>query len=108
MGAVMQYIFWSCPSAEEAKRLIIGLLENKMIACASIVPVTSLYKWEGEVKETKEVKVILKTREGNFSSIAEYIALEGSYKVPEIASVKVSEASEAYVSWLLEETVSCL
>ena len=55
------YIFWTCRDKEEAKKIIHGLLHQQLIACASIFPeVESIYRWEGRIEESREVKVILR------------------------------------------------
>jgi periplasmic divalent cation tolerance protein len=56
------YLFWTCRDKTEAKKIIYNLLEKHLIACASILPeVESIYRWEGKIEESREVKVILKT-----------------------------------------------
>ena len=40
---------------KEAKKIILGLLDKHLIACASILPeVESIYRWNGEIQEEKE------------------------------------------------------
>jgi len=98
------YIFWSSANLEEAKRVVRGLVETRLIACASLFPVTSIYRWEGKVEEGQEVKVVLKTQAKHFAKVEVYILEHGSYKVPEIVSVEVSSAHPAYLKWLTQST----
>jgi len=101
----MIYIFWTCRDQEEAKRIIHSLLNQHLIACASILPeVTSIYRWEGKVEESKEVKVILKTQPHHFDVIRTYIEANGSYEVPEILQVPISQGNPRYLSWVTAET----
>ncbi len=105
MSTKMIYIFWSCRNPEEAKRIIHGLLNERLIACASIYPqVESIYRWEGKVEEDIEAKVILKTTANHFDGIRDYIAAHCSYEVPEIVQVEISEGNPAYIAWLTQET----
>ena len=100
----MIYVFWTCANPEEAKKIARGLLERRWFACASILPaVESVYRWEGNVEESKEAKVILKTKRELFADIRDYILKHGSYQVPEISAVKVEIANPSYLKWLEEE-----
>ena len=100
----MIYIFWTCANSDEAKKIARGLLEKKLIACASIIPgVESIYRWEGNIEESQEVKVILKTKKERFADIRDYILKHGSYQVPEISAVKVEIANPKYLEWLNTE-----
>lgn len=87
---MMIYIFWSCRDKFEAKKIIHTLLDRQLIACASLIPgVESLYRWEGKIEESMEVKVILKTLPTHFNKIQSLILAEGSYSVPEILRVDI-------------------
>lgn len=96
----MIYIFWSCANRDEAKKIIHGLLENRLIACASVFPVESIYTWEGKVESASECKVILKSAADHFEAIRAYISSRCSYQVPEIASINASHVHAPYKKWL--------
>ncbi len=101
----MIYIFWSCKDKPEAKKIVHKLLEERLIACASIFPeVESMYHWEGKIEESKEVKVILKTDPKHFDAIQQIIKTQGSYEVPEIVQIDVVRGNPNYVSWVVQET----
>lgn len=98
------YIFWTCRDKAEAKKIIHGLLEARLIACASILPeVESIYRWEGKIEESREAKVILKTLQNHFDAIRQYILSHCSYEVPEIVQIEVAGGHAAYLSWVLQE-----
>ena len=100
----MIYIFWSCRDKSEAKRIAYQLLDLRLIACASIFPeVESIYRWEGTIEESKEVKVILKTDSKHFDAIQRTIKAQCSYEVPEIVQVDISRGNPHYLSWIAEE-----
>lgn len=100
------YIFWTCRDKLEAKKIIYGLLERRLIACASIVPgIESIYRWEGRVEESQEVKVILKTVQNRYDAVQEFIKAQCSYQVPEIVQVPIAGGNAPYLSWVVEETI---
>lgn len=101
----MIYVFWTCRNKEEAKRIVHGLLDQRLIACASLLPeIESIYRWEGKIEESKEVKVILKTAPTNFEVIQSYIQEHCSYEVPEILQVDIVQGNPNYLSWVIQET----
>lgn len=99
------YIFWTCRDKLEAKKIIHGLLNQRFIACASIFPeVESIYRWEGKIEESQEVKVILKTSLKHFDGVQSYIQEHCSYEVPEILQVDIMQGNPSYLSWIIQET----
>lgn len=101
----MIYIFWTCRNQAEAKKIVHGLLEKHLIACASVFPeVESIYRWEGKIEESKEVKVILKSQAKHFEAIRTYIEAHCSYEVPEILQADIVRGNPRYISWVVEET----
>ena len=97
----MIYIFWSCSNEKEAKKIIYDLLDQKLIACASILPeILSIYRWQEKIEENKEVKVILKTLPHLFLPIETLIQEKSSYQVPEIVQIEVSKVNPSYLSWI--------
>lgn len=101
----MIYIFWTCRNELEAKKIVWELLNQKWIACASILPsIQSIYRWEGKIEESQEIKVILKTVAPHFETIQNYILKSCSYAVPEIVAVNVTHVNPSYLFWVEEET----
>jgi len=99
------YIFWTCRDLKEAKKIIHGLLEERLIACASLFPdIESIYRWEGKIEESQEVKAILKSAADHFDAVHNYIQKHCSYEVPEILQVDIAKGNPRYLSWVQQET----
>lgn len=99
------YIFWSCRDKIEAKKIVGKLLEERIVACASMIPeVESIYRWEEVIEESFEVKVILKTISKHFEKVCAVIQSMCSYKVPEIVQIDVVRGNPSYLSWIKTET----
>lgn len=92
--------------AEEARRTSRQLVEERLAACANILaPCTSVYEWEGAVREEAEHPVLFKTpRERRDALIARLKALH-SYEVPAILSWD-AEATDAYRVWAAGQTIA--
>ena len=99
------YIFWTCRDKTEAQKILHALLNQQLIACASVFPeVESIYRWEGKIEESKEAKVILKTARKHFDAVQSYIQKHCSYEVPEILQVDIVQGNPRYLSWVVQET----
>lgn len=91
-------------SKEEASQIAGQLVEEKLAACANIIPgVRSIFSWRGEICDESEVLLIIKTTRKNLSLLVEMVEEIHSYEVPEIIALPIVGGSEAYLSWLNEE-----
>ena len=97
-------VLTTAPDAETADRLAGRLLEDRLVACASVVPgVRSVYRWEGEVRRDDEVLLMLKTVSGAVQALTDRIAALHPYEVPEVLALPVGAGLEAYLGWVAEE-----
>ncbi|MBI5929128.1 MAG: divalent-cation tolerance protein CutA [Chloroflexi bacterium] len=89
-------------SSEEQARKIAGeLLAKKLIACANLVPVRSMFIWQDQVQDEAEVLMILKTTTTAFKEKLEAeIKQLHSYEVPEIIGMPVVLGSAEYLKWI--------
>ncbi len=98
-------VFVTLPDREAAVALARQVVEERIAACGNVIPnVTSVYRWDGKMKEEEEVLLILKTSESRAASLVARIAELHSYEVPEILTFPVSGGSEAYLGWVGECT----
>lgn len=88
-------------SKQEAEKIVNHLLNDKLIACANIVgPVTSLYRWSGNIEHNEEWLTIMKTRQNLFERLTEVVKTLHSYEVPEILALPIVEGSKDYLDWM--------
>jgi periplasmic divalent cation tolerance protein len=94
-------VFVTAPDREAAVALARQVVEERIAACGNVIPnVTSVFRWNGKIKEEEEVLLILKTSEGRAEALVARIAELHSYDVPEILTLPVSGGSEAYLGWV--------
>lgn len=90
---------------EKADALARGAVAARVAACAQISgPVTSVYRWQGEVVTEREWQVLFKTTAVRFEELAEYLRTEHDYETPEIIATPVTHGDPAYLSWVGDET----
>ena len=99
MGYVFVYI--TNPSKSEAKKIAKHLLNKKLVACANIIPIDSLYWWKGKIEKSKEHVLIVKTLERNYEKIKKEVRKIHSYTVPCIAKIKVN-TNKKFGKWIRE------
>jgi periplasmic divalent cation tolerance protein len=91
-------------SADAAKALVRGLVEDRLIACGTVFPGESIYRWRGAVTEESEVVVLLKTRVERWDALRAAIVKRHPYEVPELLAFPAEHALEPYLNWLVAET----
>ena len=94
-------------SENDARSLASGVIEARLGACAQIVgPITSVYRWNGNVQTDQEWRVEIKTASDQVAVLTEHIKANHSYDVPEIVVTSITGGSTEYLSWLVDETRS--
>jgi len=92
-------------SAEEAAAIGRTLVEERLGACANIVPrIRSIYRWKGKIYDEQEFLIIIKTRTSLFEAVQKRVKELHSYEVPEIISFPVARGLPQYLEWVLAET----
>ncbi|HWP47831.1 MAG TPA: divalent-cation tolerance protein CutA [Candidatus Limnocylindrales bacterium] len=92
-------------SLEEAKNIGTTLVEERLAACANLIPhVQSIFHWQNKLSQEEEVLILLKTQRSLFERIKQRVQELHSYQVPEIIALPVQHGSESYLNWILTET----
>ncbi|MCC6349385.1 MAG: divalent-cation tolerance protein CutA [Candidatus Eisenbacteria bacterium] len=93
--------FTSFASEQDAARVAQVLLQERLIACASLLPgARSLYRWEGRMKDEREVVVLLKTRKQDWTALLSRLHDLHPYDTPELLAVRVAAGAPKYLAWL--------
>lgn len=88
-------------NAEDMARM---LIDRRLAACVQITgPVTSVYRWKGEVEQTREWQCVIKSRADLFNDIAAVIRAVHAYETPEIIAVPIIAGSRDYLDWMATE-----
>lgn len=87
--------------AEEASRLGRVLVEERLAACATLIPaVQSIYRWQGEVESSGESLLLLKTSPEKLAALEARLHELHSYETPEFLVLGVESGSQLYLEWL--------
>ncbi|MEX0972027.1 MAG: divalent-cation tolerance protein CutA [Solirubrobacterales bacterium] len=91
----------SAGSEREAERISTALVERRLAACVQVSgPVSSRYRWQGEVEHEHEWLCLAKTAAGRYDEIEAAIHELHSYEEPEIVATPIVAGSTAYLAWL--------
>jgi periplasmic divalent cation tolerance protein len=89
-------------SAEEAEEMAAALVEARLAACAQVWPISSIYRWQGEIEQAQEHRLEGKTLASALPALESFIRERHSYEVPEIIAHATSFVSESYSRWIEE------
>ena len=89
---------------DEASMLGRTLVQEKLIACANLLPVNSIYCWKSELCEEVEVTLVCKTVSTNLERIISRVKELHSYEVPEIVALPIIGGSQDYLNWVEKST----
>ena len=88
----------------DAERLGESLVEERMAACCTVVPmVHSFYYEDGQLKREHESLLLIKTVESRAQAVQDYVRANHSYEIPEILQIAIESGSPAYIRWLAEQ-----
>lgn len=92
-------------SRAEAMELARAAVEARLAACAQVAgPVASTYWWEDGIERAEEWLLMLKLPATGYQALADFLAQRHSYDEPEIVATPIVAGSDAYLSWITEET----
>lgn len=87
-----------------ARELAEGVIAARLGACAQIVPIVSVYRWDGEVRTDPEWRIEVKTAADRVDTLTAHLRDRHPYDVPEIVVVAVVGGSDEYLAWVTAET----
>jgi periplasmic divalent cation tolerance protein len=92
------------PNKNSINKIANELVKNKIVACVNITKISSIYSWQGKIKNTSEYLALFKTTQKNKKSLKEKIKATHPYKIPEIAEIKITSINKSYLKWLESTT----
>jgi periplasmic divalent cation tolerance protein len=92
----------TCPDSVVGEKISTILLENKLIACANLIPMmTSLYWWNDKIEKSSEVLLLLKTNPIFKKQIEEKLNEIHPYQVFCLLEIPTASINDKYLNWLV-------
>ncbi len=101
MSAVVVMV--TTPSKEMGEAIAQALVKEQLAACVNLLPIHSIYTWEGEVNSEDEWQLLIKTDKAAFPALEKRICELHSYDVPEIIALPVVAGSQPYLQWIADQ-----
>jgi periplasmic divalent cation tolerance protein len=90
-------------SAEDATRLGRTLVEERLAACATVLPSAhSIYSWQGKIELSDETLLLLKTAIDELPALESRLQELHNYETPEFLVIEIEAGSKSYLKWLNE------
>jgi periplasmic divalent cation tolerance protein len=90
---------------DQAKALGRGAVESKLAAGVHVgAPITAFYWWKGKVEAAQEWRISYMTSSDCLPALEAWVHEKHPYDVPQRVTLLVTGGSEAYRSWVVEET----
>jgi periplasmic divalent cation tolerance protein len=102
----MHRLLWITASSNE-EALTIGrkLVEERLAACANVLPqMTSVYWWNGTLEEGHEAVLVVKTRADLVDAATARVRELHSYACPCVVALDITGGNPAFLAWIDAET----
>jgi periplasmic divalent cation tolerance protein len=86
----------------EAVALARSIVEARLAGCVQMLPIHSVYRWQGEVRTGAEWLLSIKTVERRYAELEQHIRANHTYETPEIVRVAIAGGSREYLDWIDE------
>lgn len=85
----------------DAAALARTLVEEGLAACVNVLPpMTSVYRWRGDVEQGREQQLIIKTTAARVGDLEARLKSLHPYELPEFLILPAAGGSSAYLAWV--------
>ena len=86
-----------------------SLVDERLAACVNVHgPMTSTYRWKGRIERDAERQLVIKTTRDRVEALRKRLHELHPFELPEFVVIGVEDGSQAYLSWVREQTGSSL
>ncbi len=89
------------PNELLAEQIARELIKGKLAACVSIKEIKSIYNWQGNIEENKEIEITIKSLPENLNELSFILKEKTTYEVPELI-YKIFDSENSYFQWMKE------
>src|SRR5437899_538720 len=93
----------TAPDLKSARVLAKAALQQRLAACANIVPrLESHYWWKGRLERSAEALLLLKTARSKLGALEKSVLANHPYDTPEFLVLNLTKGAARYLAWLGE------
>lgn len=98
-------VYMTARHATQARRLALVLVEERLAACVNILgPITSVYRWQGQIEQGREVALLAKTRATLVPQLQARVRELHDHEVPCVVALPIQGGNPDFLAWLWAET----
>lgn len=98
-------LYVTAQGVAEATQIGRTLVQERLAACANVLPgMTSVYEWQGELCESAEAVLVLKTRASLVEAASERVRALHSYDVPCVVALPIVGGNGEFLLWVARQT----
>lgn len=98
-------IYTTFESVEDAKKVAHALVGERLAACANILPeMTAVFEWQGELQESGEAVMIIKTRKGILKESLQRTRALHPYETPALIVLDPMDVNRDFGDWIAAQT----
>ena len=103
-GAATRLVLTTAPDAATAEGLARTLVEERLCACATVLPgAKSIYRWQGAVEASGECQLVLKCVEPVVERLVARLTALHPYELPECLVLEPRQVESRYAAWISEQ-----
>jgi periplasmic divalent cation tolerance protein len=95
-------VYTTVATEEQARTMAHALVERRLAACAQISAIESFYRWNDEVQNDPEFRLLFKTTDARYAAVEAAIRALHPYELPAIWAVALEHVHEPYAAWVDE------
>jgi len=96
----MLLIFTTVGTEADARQIAHTLVQEGLCACAQIERIDSIYRWQGEVVQEPEWRILFKTAAARYAQMEERLRQLHPYELPAIYSLRPDQVLPAFADWV--------
>jgi periplasmic divalent cation tolerance protein len=104
MASAYAIMLTTCDDRAGAKLIARTLVEKRLAACVQILPIDSVYTWDGHTEEAAELMLLCKIKRTDHDDVAAAIRALHTYATPEIVEIPIEAGSADYFAWIDQVT----
>ena len=101
MSSDLCLVYMTAGTIEEARLIGEALVAEQLAACVNLIDgMTSLYRWEGQVRRDSETVIIAKTTENLVIALTDRVKALHSYDCPCIVALPIDAGNVEFLDWI--------
>jgi periplasmic divalent cation tolerance protein len=100
MAATHAVLLTTCADRDSAKALAHALVERRLAACVQMLPIDSVYAWEGKIEEAAEILLLCKIKRDDYPAAEAVLRALHAYTTPEIVMLEIAAGAAPYLAWI--------